>query len=147
MTIQQAIKKAIKGGYRKQETWIKIRLRERPNENEWIGDEWQDVFGELAIRTAVLAPNFWQCLGKASKWGEVKPCPSCDGGRRDFPAFHDPATHQNHPTTCGLCDGTGSYPKNRSDDDWEQHWYDFIGCLAEGKSAEEYFDTIKEVEK
>lgn len=51
MTISEAIKKAIEGGY--------DRTRSRGLE------------GECRINFCLLDPQFWQCLGKAMGWDET----------------------------------------------------------------------------
>ncbi|HVB33734.1 MAG TPA: hypothetical protein VNJ52_05090 [Patescibacteria group bacterium] len=82
MTIEQAIKKAIEGGWK--DKW------DLDPENR----HGSDVF---------LDPSFWQSLGKALGWGE------------------NDTAHRN---------------------EWISRWHDFIDHLAEGKSAESFFETL-----
>jgi hypothetical protein len=64
-----------------------------------------------------LDPHFWQCLGKAVGW-------------------------ENDMRVMKMCAcSVGSHP--RPIGEWEMKWHSFIDTLAEGKSAEDYFATLK----
>jgi len=119
MTIQDAIKKAIDGGYKKKEInqctiwFIHENAFDGKRDCFVIDNSYTDQHGErhkkaihYAKEIVFLDPLFWQCLGKAMGWGKL---------------------------ISGIWIG-----------DWRKHWHDFIDHLAEGKSAEQFF---KEKEK
>lgn len=113
MTIQQAIEKAIEGGY----------------DGEVIyGSKAANTLARVA-RTKSLTSNiylynvlldhlFWQSLGKAMNWGEETECPACgqdtDDGSEDQENWH-----------VGLF-----------------QWHCFIDHLAEGKDAKSFFEKL-----
>ena len=59
-------------------------------------------------------PNFWQCLGKAMGW-EIMYRPYKSGSTRNFDAIQG----------------------------WLYQWHRFIDHLAEGGTAEEFFNKLK----
>ena len=125
MTIQEAIKKAIEGG------WSAKGLLEKPEafyEFDKLGTlyEHSDVLTfywaqkdeknrginkksrEMTLFEVFLDPLFWSSLGKAMGW-EAK--------------------------------GVMNYRRGYV---WLYHWYRFIGHLAEGKSIEDFFTQLEE---
>ena len=137
MKINQIIEKAIEGGYTEYYRNVSAKQITAEEARKSLFD-----YERYTNEKILLDPLFWQSLGKALGWGEVKPCPSCDGGRKEFCDFHDPITHQNYPTTCGVCNGEGYYPSERSDDNWKEHWHLFIDHLIAGKSIESFFEEF-----
>ncbi len=65
MTIEQAIKKAIEGGYKRIPSDFSLGF-----ENGYLinyGD-----CGQVWLEAILLDPQFWQCLGKAMGWQMVR---------------------------------------------------------------------------
>jgi hypothetical protein len=70
----------------------------------------------IPVQETFLDPYFWQALGRALEW--EKPCYVCI------------ACSQG--AECTVC--CGYY--------WMYQWHCFIQCLAEGKTAESFFETL-----
>lgn len=81
---------------------------------------------EKAIEEGWLNPFFWQCLGNALGWG-------ADG--------HNWSTGGEVCDYCGAVDPEGSN-KEVYDQCWLYHWHRFIDSLAEGKSADDFFNEL-----
>ena len=64
MTIQEAIKKAIEGGYK--------MFGSVNKSNYWNGEDFN------LLEKLFLDPEFWKCLGKAMRWGKNTLCPLCE---------------------------------------------------------------------
>ena len=115
MTIEQAIKKAIEGGWNfsdiaTDEKYLIEEMEERPS---------------TRYRQIFLDPNFWKCLGKVMGYEEIYYCE--DKEHCEFagtPPFE--------------CQGHYKRPNNS----WEAIWHEFINYLADGKSAEDYFKEL-----
>ncbi len=65
----------------------------------------------------LLDPLFWQALGKAEGW--------------------EKKTVKGQP--CGIKDCTGEHLKGT---DWKEQWHRFIDHLAEGKTADSFFENL-----
>lgn len=109
--MEQAIRKAIEGGY-------------NPNWNIHKIQEFPELYDK-----ALLDPLFWQALGKAEWWNNIK---AIDLAR------------------CEICDSKTCHkkivkgePKNYvPTKSWLYHWHHFIDHLAEGKDAESFFTDL-----
>lgn len=150
MTIDDAIKKAIEGGWRK-------------------GDPSLDHYVNVVGYEAFLDPEFWKALGTAFGWG---------AWTVPFEQFeHEWEIHDYEPDTaktpvyfCKVCyarkindiiywdggvDGTEEWiakpsrtyqmtsHKSRKLDDWKTHWHRLIDHIASGGSIESYFEGLK----
>ncbi len=115
MTIQEAIKKAIEGG------WTKYGFPSgRKNDLRVIRSRGQfknsalfkspllvyiPPYKKIPLTDILLDLKFWQCLGKALKW---------------------------HTHNVKSIKGQG----------WWRKWHDFIDHLANGKTAEDFFKSL-----
>lgn len=117
--MEQAIKKAIEGGY----TGNKLY--------EGIGDI---VILDMAKKVYLLDPLFWQALGKALGWKEM--CLDCGSEvtRKETPEY------PNLPHGISYCNGH-CYDKNYTQG-WTFYWHRFIDRLAEGGNAEDFFKDL-----
>jgi hypothetical protein len=136
MTIEEAIKKAVEGGWKKSDGWefegYDPEYREKSYFQSFSGGDLYDH--DILNSETFLDPAFWQSLGKALEWSEkeitihhksrtvsvvVKP-----GGSRTFkvPA-HD----------------VKRIVKNQR---WKKEWHNFIDHLAAGNDAESFFKGL-----
>lgn len=114
MTIQQAIEKAIEGGYHRGQIGTSpiveincdFAITETKGERNHYGLAW-----------VWLDPLFWQSLGKAMGWKNTD-------GSTDF-------VEQRLYLYEDLSSGS-----------WLGHWHRFVDALAEGKSAEDFFKEL-----
>ena len=90
-------------------------LRYDANLDEWYVDDSDGGYLVLSENLFFIDPEFWKCLGMAMKWcsGVELPNGLCNNCRRLF------------------CDSS-----------WLHHWHNFIDTLAEGKTIDDYFETI-----
>lgn len=137
MTIQQAIEKAIEGG------WLKgSKLR---SISEYDGSYLPQVafFTLKSDETStekwhrdVLAlfsdPLFWQSLGKAMGWEEYA-CEWC-GGTEEKPSM------EGDVSLCKSCGTTLEEVELYKT--WRVKWHRFIDKLADGGTAEQFFDEL-----
>lgn len=112
MTIQQAIKKAVDGGY------------ENPIVDNWLidaesGDVLENQDNDL-VANLFLDTLFWQSLGKAMGWSE--------GSELIREKFHVPRV--------GAVGRMVRYPE------WKWQWIHFIEHLAEGGTPESFFKDL-----
>lgn len=112
MTVQQAIEKAIEGG------WNKVQ-----NEKlfPFVRDTWSD-------------PIFWKSLGKALGWGYE--CFNCG-----YEISQHIRLDKSLTTSWGNgfpCGGVSNFRSN----DYLQHWHRFIDHLIEGGTAESFFAEL-----
>jgi hypothetical protein len=123
MTIENAIQKAIEGGYDfkgriRGENWD---IYNGPYEDDLTGKPCLMVVFGPERRTYSLAvlwidPLFWQCLGKALGWGDESECPlACCGG------------------ICPI-----NIPM------WQSQWHRFISHLSGGGTIGSFFENIEE---
>lgn len=121
MTIEQAIEKAIEGG------WPDLNYAAISDRKKAV-----EQIASNELESTLLDPSFWQSLGKAMGWNELT-CDRCntvttikyrkgkDGkGKGDY---HD-ACHGNFRWT------------------WLLHWNRLIDHLADGGSIESYFEKL-----
>lgn len=119
MTIQQAIEKAIQGGWEPRDSalehWNKIMPTLHPIDQARI------------ISEALLQPEFWKALGKSMGW--IERCDKCGAELyTDSEAFR---RYGCDDCKCG--DAT---------EGWLVEWHAFIDHLAEGNSIESYFESL-----
>jgi len=116
--VEQAIKKAIEGGYQ-------YRV-------DFGSYDYPDKHFELPKKTVIevfLDPDFWRALGKAEGW-KKKVCSRCG----IIPTY----AVKNKSSICYSC-----CIEPRIDiDEQIYHWHRFIDHLAEGKEAEEFFKEL-----
>ena len=100
MTIEEAIQRAIEGGWYAQPGTF-YRPKGYPH-----------TANEMNLSSIFLDPLFWQALGKAMRWKTI-----ADIGR-------------------------GPHIRSDTQPEWLYHWHSFIDHLAEGKSAESFFQEL-----
>lgn len=123
MTIEQAIEKAIEGG------WV-------------CKNEWGSSIVDTPRERILIDPLFWKSLGKAMGWGDEMVCIDETGHPKEWGYyFHCPVCgeivhgeRQECPSECET-----DYPPIES---WKYHWHRFIDHLAEGKDAESFFSNL-----
>lgn len=112
MTLNEAIEKAIKGGYNAFEWYDSIERIENPK--ELYGGVWgYDKEGSghhIALSEILINPLFWQSLGKAM------------GVKNNM---------------IGSCDGCGADLGG-----WKYQQHRFIDHLQDGKSIESFFEQL-----
>jgi hypothetical protein len=119
MTIERAIKKAIMEGAYGPSFW-RTRHERDPHTN-WTRREWDEVYSESAQKRMFLDPSFWQSLiGKAAT------CDKC-GEIIEVEVSH-----------CAD-ESAGTY---HVIGEWQYKWHRFIDHLAEGGTAETFFETL-----
>ena len=102
MTIEKAIKLAIEVGWGEDDDEIQWALLPNVNRHQIL-----------------LDPKFWQSLGKALGWKNVKECP--------------------------ICMSVDCFSGVHKEDDlegWYYHWHSFIDHLADGGTIESYFEKL-----
>jgi len=114
MTTEEAIKKAIEGGFNFDERNSHIVEQKR--------ELWSSYHGDGVCTTSMfLDPSFWQSIGEALGWKEFV-------GENDFPS-------------CGFSGGRDSF--QFGDAEWKYQWHRFIDHLAEGKTAKSFFEFMR----
>lgn len=128
MTIEQAIEKAVEGGYHRGQIGTSpiveincdFAITETKGERNHYGLAW-----------VWLDPLFWQSLGKAMGWPEdTTYCDHC--GEADIADEY--ITHDEEHSDCS---NILTFPKY-----WRYQWHRFIDHLAEGKDAESFFESL-----
>lgn len=120
MTIQDAIEKAIEGGY-------KIQERVGGSKSQW--ELWY-------VQTQIfLDPSFWQSLGKTMGWDEEKRCIFC--GNEVGKEMRGDGNEKYY--WCPK-EERGTALKKET---WLYYWHRFIDHLAIGRAAEEFFEKLK----
>lgn len=111
--MENAIKKSIEGGY----YFITAHSHLNGIHFNAIQSE------ERCLRSIFDDPLFWQCLGKSLGWGKMF-CLIC---LRKEPELNK-------------CNCKGQvYDVSPT---WRYHWHSFIDHLAEGKSPDEFFNSL-----
>lgn len=119
MTIQQAIEKAIEGGYYYGDIGV-AHIEVRKGEKGYaVVAQTEGSWAIYALEIILMSPLFWQSLGKAMGWCEYAVCIH-DGKMNCF--------EKNH---------WAGYMG-----EWKWHWHRFIDHLAEGKDAESFFEAL-----
>lgn len=127
MTTEQAIKKAIEGGWNNKQTANSIPITKSNFEAQMV------LLGNLYVAW-FLDPSFWRSLGNALGWNEheiiihhkarMVTVVTRPGGSRTFKV---PA----HDVRRKI--------KNAR---WKKEWHRFIDHLAEGKTVEIFFESL-----
>jgi hypothetical protein len=132
MTIEEAIKKAIEGGYKFPDLVEPYR--------------WESLYGLPAIYPIFLDPKFWQSLGKAMGWAK-EICFIC--GSSEIRSGKEPSSPDNPGDYYENCKRCGAEWMSRDEFEdgnaiagWLYRWHKFVDHLAEGKTAEDYFKTL-----
>jgi len=118
MTIQEVMDKAVGGGYHingsdGMQTYYSGASRDY---SAWTRKDNNSSF-MVAVEETFLDPVFWQALGRGLGWDhELVTIHAVDNGR---------------PTIV-----------TRVGQHWFYHWHRFIDFLAEGKTVEEFFESI-----
>lgn len=147
MTIQQAIQKAIEGGYVMPEHTLPLGNDSKPDVERYKKAPGKtptelEIFalhvgygeGQRAM-SVLLDPSFWQSLGKAMGWTPSRMVNRCP--------VHGESLYQSTDKFCRECGA-----KNREVLEWEESriwldkWKYMIDHLVEGKSIESYFETL-----
>lgn len=121
MTIQQAIEKAIAGGW---PTGLEASKNIFHFEiHEW-GMTWDvDPGSDLTIEEIVLQPDFWRALGKTEGW-------------KTSEAYQKQSYIRVHP------DGTFTRDDKPVLNQWEIAMHRLIDTLAAGGSIEDFFSSL-----
>lgn len=157
MKLQEAIQKAIEGGYKQQPNFLQVAFD-------------RAEMGELSLEFhfLLLDPLFWQSLGKSLGWG--KWTIPFERFVHEWELRHYQADTAKTPVyTCKMACGArkigetiwwdvgddseefGEKPrfgwsmtahKSQKLESWEEHWHRFIDHLAEGKTIETYFEIL-----
>ena len=131
MKVEDAIKKAVEGGYSRPEI---IVCHEE-------GRQWHEAI--INRNAAFLDAAFWQSLGKALGWYQGEKWGVCPNCKKD----------EYYGSQKFCMDGGGEidhYFKIKSMKDcgqvrhsWLAYWHRFIDHLADGKTAEECFENLQ----
>lgn len=128
--MEQAIKKAIEGGWKEPRTALAYGCDAM--EQVWKVEDRDPLFTVediYLIPEVLLDPLFWQALGKAEGWSK-RVCRGC--GSTEKPIEGD------YHLICPKCNRGG---ENRIDN-WLYHWHSFIDHLAEGKDIDSFFKDL-----
>ena len=148
MTIEQAIKKAVKEGY-----------------NHFLHDD-KTPIGQC-ISDILLDPQFWQALGKTMKWGEkddIAPNRFSNWGKKGRkneleigewvllgPTIEGKIMSIEKGIANIRTEGLGKQyipievlKRLNPIQEWLYYWHQFIDHLAEGKTIEQFFGQLKE---
>lgn len=155
MTIEQAIQKAIEGGYK---GWYQccdncggsggVPPEYSCSKCFGTGDMGEPMVMEMAEDgRCFMEPSFWQCLGKAMGWGWTREDPmiSLDIGVKFF--YEKEARSVNEMIVRGMDETKIKYELSKylthvKGQDWLYHWYRFIDALADGKTIEQFFQEL-----
>lgn len=132
MTIEEAIYKAIKGGWRKEEK-PDLEVNNDGCVIQFYGGENTEIWFESDI---FLDPKFWQALGKAMGWSKCVRCGSLreEHGGGNMWWCPAPKHTEGMSTTADL--------KTFRSNNWNNRWHKFIDHLAEDKTADSYFKSL-----
>ena len=119
MTIQEAMNKATAGGYHINgsdgiETYYEGASSAY---SAWTRKDNASTF-MVAVEETFLDPEFWRALGRALGW--------------DHAIMTVHAVENGRPTLV-----------TRAGQHWVSHWHRFIDFLADGKTAEDFFESLK----
>lgn len=121
--MEQAIKKAIEGGYGNSQSQ-KLQYYDEEKNGAWF--TWfdgEDVTEETLVPFSflLLDPLFWQALGKADGWKDVY---------IGQPKYVKGALYGQSVTG------------NEVWQEWLYHWHRFIDHLAQGGDVDEFFNNL-----
>lgn len=127
MTVQQFIEKAIEGGW---DIRKGIGLPDGMN----ISPSLESAAAGPLLHRILLDPLAWQAEGKVEGWQER--CMDCDGDvvRRETPEY------PNLPNGLSWC--PNRCPAKRFMQGWHHKMHLMITALAEGKTLEQYLETL-----
>ena len=122
MTIQEALNKATEGGYHIHGSdGVDTEYSGASSEySAWTRTDNQSSF-MVAVEATFLDPHFWQALGRALRWGHA------------IATVHKVAKGRPIIVTSG-------------GQQWRSHWHRFVDCLADGKAAADFFQSLPEKE-
>lgn len=127
MTIQQAIEKAIAGGYSPY-SFVSIEKIHNESGFAWMKYTSKDGIGYcIDLEHMVLDPAFWRALGKTEGWGDSHES-WCD-------SLKDYCTHPGAKCECEQCDCSAQIA-------WKQPMIDLTAYLADGGTIESYFAAL-----
>ena len=123
MTIQQAIEKAIEGGYEGKILYYFLNLHGKVVDTPIN----KDVLGTL-----FLDPLFWKSLGRVMGWGKLH-CLNCK-------SFAEPVRKKESDPEYWL----DCCPRKNLDygKDYKKHWHSIIDHLDKGGTAESFFESL-----
>lgn len=90
-------------------------LRYDANLDEWYIDDGDGGYTSLSENLFFIDPEFWRCLGKGMGWCSEIELPN------------------------GLCNNC---KRLYCDSSWLNYWHKLIDALADGKTIDDYFETI-----
>jgi len=129
----EAIKKAIEGGYNHPLVSKNLSLSRRKAEGEDVKPNFSTFF---------LDPDFWIALGKSLGWDEPEKeyeLPRNLKERQKILIYLEDKVGVIVNVKNGIA-LVAPYSKNVRD--YKETWHNFIDCLAEKKSSEEFFKQI-----
>lgn len=134
--MEQAIKKAIKGGWKPEQLDFKrIDTAETAEESY-----------RISYSKSLLDPLFWQSLGKAEGWGQriyktdtgeewgKRICLHCGVDCNYQPQKESGCNHVHYPEACQEC--------SKKAVTWKDYWHRFIDHIAEGKDVDSFFKAL-----
>jgi hypothetical protein len=139
MTIEEAIKKALASGWKakgftgpkqfgSRVEWLPLIVDPEQLTTESIQAVVNFIFEQNLDAQLFLMPSFWQSLGKAIGW--------------EIPQDYRPHRKGLHSDDFGpYADNSDCYCDQPLD--WKGQWNRFIDHLAEGKSADSFFESLK----
>ena len=126
MTIGQAIKKALEGGYN----------ASRVSDHQTTAKVIREGLIESVKYQIILDSMFWKCLGKSLKWedNKIRMCVGCGVALR----------LNEHPTMDGKHGGRNGCGSDiyEYEGQWLIEWHRLIDYLAEGKTIENFFKDL-----
>lgn len=134
--MEQAIKKAIEGGY-------KWNYTDRGHEVFY--GEMNESVKLVCNAFHLLDPDFWKCLGKALGWKE-EVCMYDGGifnGHKDADTPNGPGEWWSNCENCGIEQlDKNEFPEGNCVPEYKYRWHTFIDHLAEGKDADSFFKEL-----
>lgn len=135
--MEQAIKKAIEGGYQYTggsfiknpvKTYIEcgfIIQKGQPTSDGWDGGTARHKISNIVFETLLLDPLFWQALGKQQGWNFH--CEVCGWEKEK---------NDNH-WYCKQCERMETFNIG-----WLHHWHSFIDHIANGGDIDDFFNNL-----
>lgn len=122
--MEQAIKKAIDGGYIFDNSYI------QKTSPKWIVEHYS-----YGISSMLMDPLWWKCLGKAMNWEE------------DTHSFMVPTKRIERVIAGGgskiFFRKSHMITRPRKNAIWRKEWHNFIDHISEGKDAESFFKKLQ----
>lgn len=123
--MENAIKKAIEGG------WKPTKYLDYKNNDQMLG---LNFFLTKFSNDFLLAPLFWQALGKQQGWQQVVICGNCQSGNSRYQMKLGGLC-----TNCGCDFGKGLV---RTQKGYIYEWHALIDWVAEGKDINDFFNQL-----